>query len=56
MIKYWLNKKRPEMIGNKYGFQKGHIPWNKGKKREDIEGSKHYRKTFMKSGKNIRTK
>jgi hypothetical protein len=29
-----INKgqKRPEMIGNKFGFSKGLIPWNKGKK------------------------
>lgn len=25
---YWLGKKRPSMVGNKYA--KGHTPWNKG--------------------------
>jgi very-short-patch-repair endonuclease len=29
---YWTGKKRPNMIGNKFGFKKGHIPSNKGKK------------------------
>ena len=27
-----LNRKRPDMIDNKFGFKKGIIPWNKGKK------------------------
>ena len=40
-VRYWLGKKRPNMIGNQYAkgnkpgssaFQKGQIPWNKGKK------------------------
>jgi hypothetical protein len=31
-IKYWLGKKRPEMIGNINGFKKGQSSWNKGKK------------------------
>lgn len=28
--RYWLGKRRPEMVGK--GFLKGNIPWNKGKK------------------------
>jgi len=27
-----LGKKRPDMIGNKFGFKKGQTPWNKSTK------------------------
>jgi len=30
--KYWLGKKRPDMVGNSNGFKKGKASWNKGKK------------------------
>lgn len=32
MTKYWLGKKRPDMVGNNWGFKKGKKPWNKGLK------------------------
>jgi len=40
--KYWLGKKRKDMIGNKRGFIKGLAPWNKGKKFPQISGEKHW--------------
>ena len=40
--KYWLGKKRPEMINNKRGFIKGNTSWNKGKKFPQISGKKHW--------------
>jgi len=36
-------KKRPEMIGNKFGFKKGQTPWNKGKEYIAIRGKKNPR-------------
>jgi len=29
------------MMGNKYGFKKGNIPWDKGIKRTEMAGNKH---------------
>lgn len=46
--KYWLGKKRPEMIGNRRGFVKGNIPWNIG-----VECSNNIKEKISQSKKGI---
>ena len=41
-IRYWLGKKRDEMIGNQRGFKKGQKPWNNGKKMIKTSGKNHW--------------
>jgi hypothetical protein len=38
------NKKRPDMVGNTYGFKKGMIPFNKGIKKRTNTGRTHIKK------------
>ena len=48
---YWLGKKRPKMQNNTFGFQKGHIPWNKNIEHKTIQGDNHWsqKKKYKKS-------
>lgn len=39
---YWTGKKRLSMAGNKYGFLKGNISWNKGKHMLSQMGKNHW--------------
>lgn len=36
------NRMRKIMVGNTWGFKKGHTPWNRDKKWESMSGSRHW--------------